>query len=134
MTLQADLRALLLSDAAVAAACGGRAYWGEAPQGSPYPLITVNRVSLLATRTFTDRVALQQTRAQVDSWGLTYGDAAACADAVLGLLESYSGTVGGTRFQGVFLEGLRDSRADNPGDESGLFRVSADYMINHEES
>lgn len=133
MTMHADFRALLLADGAVASLTGGRIYWGEAPQGAAYPNVTLNRVSLVVDQTYGDEVALRQTRVQVDCWGDAYGDAAACSDAILARCQGLALTVGSTRFQGVFLDGLRDGRADGLGDDSGVFRVSADYMLKHEE-
>lgn len=134
MTMQVDLRALLLSDAGLSAACGGRVHWQTAPQGGALPVLVLNRVSVVPAYTFGGEDALRSTRVQIDVWARTYAEAADIAATLRGLLSGFSGNFGETRFQGIFLGALRDFRDDGAADDDGLARVSADYIINHEVS
>jgi hypothetical protein len=129
--MEKDLLALLAATPAVSAIVSGRISWVERRQGAGAPYVVLHRISGGHDYTMRGRVNYQATRVQVDCWAETTIGAKALADAVSSRLSGYAGTVGGTRFQGVFLDAERDLRDVEANGAERFSRVSQDYFIHH---
>lgn len=130
--MEEALRAYLLADAAVTAACGGRMYWSVRPQGSAYPSCVLTIISRLPERTFTGPAALAQARVQVDCYADTYAQAKALYRAVKAVLNNLTFTNSGKRFWG-FAENERDLTDQGTTEAARIHRVSADFLLWHED-
>lgn len=123
---------MLLANLGVAAVAP-RVAWGERPQAGSLPAIVLTRVSDTPKYVMDGTVTLSETRVQADCWALTYAGADAVAKAITAALSGFAGTVGATRFHGVFSEGARDLREAGTDDAARYFRVSIDFIIHHSE-
>lgn len=123
--MEADLLALL------APIASGRSYYVRAPQGEPYPYLILNRASLVPNYTMAGASGLSQTRMQIDVYGNNWPSTVSTAQALQNLVSGFSGIVGSTRFQGIFIDAVRDLPASDAGDVTQLFRISIDIMIHH---
>lgn len=130
--MEEALRAYLLADGPVNTACGGRMYWSVRPQGSVYPSCVLTIISRLPERTYTAPAGLAQARVQVDCYGDTYAQAKALYRAVKAVLNNLSFTNSGKRFWG-FAENERDLTDTGTTDAARVFRVSADFLLWHED-
>ena len=130
--MEEALRAYMLADPAVTAACGGRMYWSVRPQGSTYPSCVLTIISRLPERTFAGPAGLAQARVQVDCYGDTYGQAKALYRAVKAVLNNLSFTNSSKLFWG-FAENERDLTDTGTTDAERVFRVSADFLLWHED-
>lgn len=124
--MEEAFRALLLADAAVMAASGGRVNWGEHPQGQPTPYVVLTVISDAEAHTMRGPCGLSQGRVQVDCYAVTYGGAKTLSRAVRAALDGHSDA----NFGGVFLDGSRDSREGGSNEAERLFRVSLDFLTN----
>lgn len=136
--MKADLLALIRTDAGVATVAGARVWWAERPQGSALPAAILHVISGGDDYHLRGRIALTETRVQVDCWGDRYLAVDALARAVRERLSGYLGTVGTTRFAGIFLDGDRDMTDQAGAADAGggkamprLFRVSLDFIVHH---
>ena len=123
--MEADLLALL------APIASGRSYYVRAPQGEPYPYLILNRASLVPNYTMAGANGLSQTRMQIDVYGNNWPSTVSTAQALQNLVSGFIGIVGSTRFQGIFIDAVRDLPASDAGDVTQLFRISIDIMIHH---
>jgi hypothetical protein len=130
--MEEALRAYLLAVPAVNTACGGRMYWSVRPQGSAYPSCVLTIVSRLPERTYSGPAALAQARVQVDCYADTYGQAKALYRAVKAVLNNLTFTNSGKRFWG-FAENERDLTDSGATDATRIHRVSADFLLWHED-
>jgi hypothetical protein len=128
--VQADFIDLILGAPAVTAAVGTKVYWARRPQGALAPLILMHVISELPDFRLGGVGSHRRTRVQIDCYGTTYADARAGAAAVKTLLNGYTGTVGGTRIQGVFQDSERDMTEGGDTATERLFRVSMDFFVN----
>lgn len=128
--MKADLKALLEADAGVAAACGGRISWGERPQGGALPAVVLQVIGGRDEYHLRGRLGRVERRVQADCWAADPLAASTLADAVRDCLGGYRGTVGATRFTGVFLDGDRDLSEAAGAAEPRLHRVALDFMVN----
>lgn len=122
--MEKAIRALLKADAAIAAHCAGRVYFGSAPQGKPYPLIILNTISDTEGMTLDGPDGLPDARLQVDCYATTYGGAKELSRDIRKLLSGYAGGA----IQGVFYGVSRDGR-DEAADGTKLRRVSMDFTV-----
>jgi len=123
------MEAALLS--LLAPVAGGRRYYVRAPQGEPYPHLVLNRVSGTPNYTMAGPNGFVRTRVQIDVYGNTWPSTFSTAQAVQALLSGFTGVVGSTRFQGIFIESVQDLPASDAGDVTQLYRISIDIMIHH---
>lgn len=88
MTIEVDLRALILAAPAVAALVGDRGYPVILPQGATFPAFTYQRISG-GTRVASHAgdSGLTLARIQVDCWASTYLAAKAACDAIRRALQ-----------------------------------------------
>lgn len=120
----------------LAPVAGGRRYFVTAPQGEPLPYLVLNRVSVLPTYVMSGLDGFIQSRVQIDIYGDQWPNVFAASQQVSTILSGYRGVVNGIRFQGIFVESIRDlasgdasQSADRP--VTNLYRISIDIMINH---
>lgn len=121
---------LLLSSAALAAIVSKRIYWVRAEQGATPPRIVLHRISGNRDMHMGGPSGLVESRVQFDCYGTSYLSAKGVARAVEALLSGYSGTAGGTTFDGCFLVAERDQFEDTETADK-LSRVSLDFIIWH---
>lgn len=126
--IEAALTAALVSDAAVSALIGNRAFPIGGRQGAAYPYVAYIRVSTQGTASLTEPSGLDYPRFQVDSWGQTAAQALAVGEAVRALLGFGDVTAAGLTFSGSF----QDQRGPDKDEETGNWRVSQDYYLFHE--
>lgn len=125
--MQADLRALLLAAGGVPAIVA----WGERPQAAALPCVVLTRASAVPEYTQDGDSGMTATRVQADCWAATYAAAHGAGAAVIAALSGYRGTVGATRFNGVFTDSVRDTREAETDGADRFFRVSIDFIVNH---
>jgi hypothetical protein len=130
--MEEALRAHLLANAAVNTACGGRMYWSVRPQGSAYPSGVLTIISRIPERLFSGPAGLAAARVQVDCYADTYSQAKALYRAVKAVLNNLTFTNSGKRFWG-FAENERDLTDAGATDAARIHRVSADFLIWHED-
>lgn len=125
MTHLQALRDALLAAPSVTALVGSRIYAQVAPQGAARPFLILSVVSEVPYSTHTEAPAdlLEAVRVQVDSYGTEYAATRRLARAVDGVVAGLDGPeMSATR------EGARDFHEG----ETGLHRVSADYLVHRE--
>jgi len=127
--MQEDLTALLLADTAIAGLTGDgdRLYWNVKEQGKPDPSAVLYLISGVPDYHMQGPSGLVESRVQVDCRGDTVADALELARAIEARLSGYRGTVGTTKFMGIFKQSER-SRFD-PDPAPGVHMHSADYQI-----
>jgi hypothetical protein len=127
--IEEDLITYLYSGAAVTALVGQRVTPLRMDQGADLPAITVQRIDGPRVRSLTGPSGLAHPRFQLDCWGSTYASVKAVATAVRQRLDGYRGLMGSTTVGGVSLE----SDQDDFEPDTGLYRVSMDFIIWHKE-
>jgi hypothetical protein len=129
----AIVRAILLSSPELGALVGPRIYPDPLPQKVTLPAITYLRVYGHSLQSLTGLSGLADPRMQIDSWSKDSDEAEAVAAAVKGWLcgnASHPGWPGRAHgAQGVVF--IDDQHLYEP--DTGLHRVRADYVVNHEE-
>jgi hypothetical protein len=121
MHLQA-IRDVLVAAPTVAALVGARVYAQVAPQGAVRPFVVLTVVSAVPHHTHVGLPSelLEAARVQVDSYGPEYAathDVAQAVDGVVGALA------------GPTLSATREAMRDGYEDETSLYRVTADYLV-----
>jgi hypothetical protein len=127
--LEYDLLTRLVGDATLHAVCPTIA-WDLRPQGSALPALSLSVVSEPLDYTFGGEVDLRQTRVQCDIWAATKPEALAVEGAFLPVVSGFTGTVGATEFQGIFVVS-RFSQIAEAADSTVMQRISRDLMVNH---
>jgi len=116
--------------ALLAGVAGGRRYWGRAPQDAARPYVVLTRISQVRGYTFGGDDRLPATRVQADIYADTYLAARDVSDALVNLVSGYrSGAM-----RGIFVDGVRDLPAADPGEVTHLFRVSMDLNVWYRET
>jgi hypothetical protein len=124
--MEAELYARLNGDTAIAALIAGAIYPLQSPKEAVAPFIVWQRVSgVPLPRALDAESAITSARVQIDSYGVTYAQARALADAVRACLLDWSGT--GGAIQLVTFENDRALRETDPALKT--FRVSQDFII-----
>lgn len=129
--MEADFRAILAQDPAVAALASGRVGWGPRRQGSALPAVTLHRVSGAPSYVMEGPDGHAEARVQADIFAATHAGALALRDAVVLAVGGYRGTVGATSFQGVFVAREADFSDAGEADTDRLARISIDFIIHH---
>ena len=128
--MEARLISTILADARVALVVGSRVYPVTAPQGTPLPRITVQKISAVRTYHVQGQTDLVESRVQVDCWGRSFSEAKDAARAIITALSGYRDDF----FSGVFIDGERDF-FDAPSNTSErIYRTSVDLIIWHPEA
>ncbi len=134
MDWQQAYRARLLAASPLAAQVFERIYWGERPQGSSLPAVTLMLVGDARNQHLKGFDSIQPARVQVDVWGATYAAARGVISLVLDAI------VPGARVNGhVFARAVIDIPprdliervSTGANSETRLFRVSMDLIVNH---
>jgi len=130
--MPADFRSLLLADAGVSSVVGSRISWGVRPQGSALPAIVMHLIDAPVIYHLSGEGGPKESRIQIDC--LAFGtllNAMIVGDAVSLALSGYSGTVGGTQFQGIFQDSARDL-SETGAAEQQVFLFSIDFLARHQ--
>lgn len=128
--MEAALSALLLADAAVAAAIGARLFPNAAPLGTATPYATFRRISGRRVRSLAGASGLAMPRVQIDVQATSYLAARAAADAIRRCLDGYR-PAGNAVIRAAALlsdQDLYEAEALPP-----LHRVTMDFQITHRE-
>ena len=127
------LRAFLLADSAVNAACGGRIYPIRLPQGMTSQSLVYTRITGSAPGKMVGQVGLSRPRIQLDAWAGTADLTSVLANAVKDRLDGYKGPMGtgslAVECQGAFYESERDGFDT----DAVLYFMSRDYFVWYEE-
>lgn len=120
----------------LAPVAGGRRYFVTAPQGETLPYLILNRVSVQPSYVMSGVDGFVQSRVQIDIYGDKWPDVFAASQQVGTILSGYRGVINGIRFQGIFIESVRDLASGDAGQSAdrpvnNLYRISIDIMINH---
>lgn len=128
-----SLTGLLLADAPLASLVEGRIFWKKMEPTAALPRVVLHTISREPDYNMNQASGLVSTRIQVDCLGETYASAQAVANAIVTLLSGYKGTTGTTKFDGIFMDSMRDAleEDDTPSD---LFGVSLDFTLWHKET
>lgn len=128
--MEAGIIELLLAGPAVSALVGTRVYPLSRPQGAPYPVITVQRITGAPLYADDGEAGLINGRVQIDCYGETYPDAKTLAAAVKTTLSAVADvTAGGVDFLYVLVEDERDIRETGSNQQDYPFRVSVDFDV-----
>jgi hypothetical protein len=105
-------------------------HWGEAPQGTRRPFVVLRLVSEVRPVTQDGlRPGLVRSRVQADCYGETYFGGLRLARDLIGRVEGRR--VG--RFQGVFVDGVRDLTGKDDIGTGVAHRRAVDLLIHHNE-
>lgn len=110
MSFEADFRTFLLSASGVSSLVGERVVWGELPDASALPSISLWTMASNPDYTMDGANGLERRRVQVDCWALTLAEAKALDGAIAALVDGYRGTVGSTDLQGSFIVNRSEDR------------------------
>lgn len=126
--------ALIRGDTAVSAVLSKRINWVRRPQSeNSYPACRLQRVSGSPKYNMKTPDGLSQSRVQLDIWAETYAASKQAQRSIVAVLSGYRGMVSGIRFQGIFIENIRDLADEEIDSNKRLFRVSFDALIWHTE-
>lgn len=99
------------------------------PQNVTYPASTYHRIGGIDELSSGTRSDLVEGRFQVDCYAETYLAVRTEAKAIRDALSGYAGTMGSTRVDSA----VRDREDEEYEQETKLFRVSMDFIINFQE-
>lgn len=134
MSMEHDLRALVLSSSAVSTLIGTRYSVAALPQGGGAPSIFAIKVSGTVDYHMRGESGIDTDLVQLDLRSTTsMAEAMSLRDAVMAVLSGYSGTVGSTEFYGVFLRQERQSIAQAEGGGMG-YLIQLDFDISSRQS
>jgi len=127
--MQQDLIARLLTHAPLTALVGQNLFWVRRPQGIQPPLVILRMVSSIPALVMQGERSVEESRVQIDCYAQTYAAARAIAAQVKARLGGYSGTVGGTTFQGVFRITELDMTEGAETAPDRVMRVLLEFMV-----
>lgn len=131
--LAEGLATFLKDDSDISALVDGRVYPLRIPQrvgkDQSMPCLVYQRVGAVRNQSFCGTDQLVAASYQIDSYAIRYQDAVQLSEAVAVVLLDYTGDMGDTHVDRVFLE----SEIDLNDIEPGLYRVSQTYIIWHKE-
>lgn len=131
MSFEADLRTYLLADSTISNLIGTRMYPVVLPQSPTYPAVSYSTISAQRGHNMQAPDGLAAQRIQVDAWALTYAQARSLSDAIRNRIDSFRGSMGSTKVQGIFFD---TERHLNEQDGSTVFyRIETDYIAWHED-
>lgn len=112
--MQADFRALLVTDAPLAALVSTRVYWNAIPQDAADPAVVMYLIDSAPGYAMGGADGLTSSLVQIDVRAVSAASMWAIRDAIVTALSGYAGTQGDTDFRGVFQRGERQS-SEKPG-------------------
>lgn len=115
----------------LASVAGGRRYWVKAPQGVAFPLVVLNRVGGAPDYVMGGPSGYIASRVQVDAYGESFGQIIGIEREISATVSGYSGVIGSTRIQGIFIDAIRNLPAESAGSVTHLFRTTIDLMVHH---
>lgn len=135
MSMEGDLRTLILASSTITDLIGQRLTWGLLPQSSTMPCISAIKVSGSVEYHMQGASEPNADLVQIDirDVNTTMARAMSIRDALLALLSGYRGTVGSTEFQGIFMRQERQSFAQAEGGGMG-FLIQLDFDISSRQS
>lgn len=128
---QAVLKALL-ADSGVTGLIGQRLYYVKAPQDVAKPYVVFFKASAPREYSHDGASGLARPRFQFSCFAMTYKKAKQIAEAIRGVIEAFSGTMGGAggvEVGSCFCINESDIFEDN----TQLYHVAVDYLIWHKE-
>jgi hypothetical protein len=127
--VEEDLRVRLTGNAAISALVKSAAIaWGERPQASGLPGITLDHIDDARPQHMTDFQALRGTQVQVDVWSKDKLEARDLRELVIPALVP-AADVGGTSFRRSFVDRLASSYERT--DVGVIYRERIDFTIWH---
>lgn len=102
-SIEAALYSLMSNDATLTAIVSTRIYINLALQGAAVPHVTYQQLSGLRDEVMIGPSGLVESRFQINIWGDTYTENRSIANAVRGLLDGYSGTVGTVEIEAIHM-------------------------------
>ena len=138
MTLEQELRAFLMADAAITAQLGdvGAIYPAPAPQNCPSPFVTFQRITAERVYSNDGFSGLAGPIIQIDCWvespelNGSYAAAKNLGEAVRRRLDGYVGPMGSIMTRGATIESERDLYES----QDKTRRVSFDFRIWYDET
>ena len=142
MSLQTDIRRLLLSKSAITSLVGNRVSPSYVPQKNRvYPSITYSLVSNNSAHHLQGGAGYAERRLQIDVFAVSETSRDAVVEAIRNQLQGFpaagtSGTIGaGTVVTSIVYMGSRDLyEPDQVGADTGYFWNSTDYWIRFQEA
>ncbi len=131
MTLETGLRALLASDAGIAALAGDRIRPLCLAQGEAYPAITYQRIAGSPRSTLDGATVRLRSVVQVTCWAESYLEAHALADAVRACVTDYRGAWGAVEVLRIEPPDERDTEPVEGGGAPVVYGVALDLTIHH---
>lgn len=120
MSIETVLRNQVLIDAPL---LNGRFYPVKLKQNTGYPAARYNRISAIRGLTHNGSDGLVTARFQIDVFDKTFDGARAAADEIR---KSLHGEIGNQ-----ILSGELDNESDDWEDDTGLYKVQADFIISY---
>ena len=129
----ADLRTWLIANVAeVAALSGQKVHVQTAPQGTLTPHLLLMRLAEDPLNHLGGRGGLNSADVDIDCKAPTPDAASALADAVIAVLEPYSGAMGETSCEAVILNDTRDwNETEKPGRGIDQYVTTLDLTIQY---
>lgn len=115
MRLETDLRTFLLAAPSIAALVGARIYGLIREPASPLPSINIQRIHSVRQELFCGVAPLVSADVQVDSYSIDGDSGWSVAAALRALLRNFSGTMGATQVDKVFLTNEFPMTDSDPG-------------------
>lgn len=134
ITIEEGLKTYLTGYAGLTSLISTRVYPMRIPQGATIPCITYQRISTprIKTHDTSGSSGTAYPRFQFDAWATTYASAKTITDQVRAALNGYKATIGTTNSVVVYGALVDDERPEFDS-ETGLYRISSDYVIWHQE-
>jgi len=129
MTIETELRTRLLADGTISGLIGTRLYPVVLPQDPTMPALVSSRVSGQRLHNLSGVAGRGMPRITIDCWASTYAGSKTLAAAVRSSLDGLNGLL--TTINASI---KIDNEIDDYEDDTGLYRVIQDYIINHLEA
>ena len=123
MQIESILRSVLVTDPAVAALVGTRAYQTALPREPTFPAITYQMVS----RVQDSLTGIVQARVQYTCMAESWRGAADLADAVRCALHGYRGVRDGARIERIQYAGQHDDHDET----TGIYWIPVDMLVTY---
>ena len=132
MLIEQALMTYILAQTGITDLVSTRIYFVEGPQETAKPYLVINKIDGPREHSHDGSSSLAHPRFQLTAFAETYSGAKNIISAVQTALQGYSGTMGGE--SGVAVGAvLYEDETDLERGGQGLYGVSADYIIWHEE-
>ena len=129
-TIDVALYDILYSDSTIEGIVSSAIYHQIVPQNTSYPAIRWNQVAGVRNHTLASTDDMVSARFQIDCYGLTSVQARSLADAIRGILDNYTGTVGTVVIQCSHLIDEQDYFSETIGaDQLRRYGKTQDYLI-----